>query len=163
MIGLSFLMITLVRSASTYGPASYGGEDNVPSNGWNMHPAVLLAPRELSLDIKANNTVNVYILDEAAAEQWNMDKTLRPTWAFENITQKTCTVQINDREAYSILTYLPTNATAIKVTATLYGVETDLLWVSVIFTIIGITVITISAVIKRGTKMRLAKTTASAN
>ncbi|MGB9914877.1 MAG: hypothetical protein ACPLIG_03915 [Candidatus Bathyarchaeales archaeon] len=139
LIGISLLMITVIRTNSIPHRMSFGNEEG--SSGWIMYPAFLLFPRDFSVDIKANNTVSVYILDEDAIRQWNTDRTLRATWSYEYIRQGVFNEHAYSRKVYAVLVYLPANtSTAIKITLTFSGLEKDLLFVSL--AIIGIGVMT---------------------
>lgn len=124
------------------------GNEEEGSSRWNIYSDFLLFPRSFRVDIRANNTVNVYILDESAVRQWNSDKTLNPTWAYENIQQDAFDEQADTRGAYTVLAYLPANAsTAIKITLTFSGLETDLLFASGVTLGIGVISVTASMAI----------------
>jgi hypothetical protein len=107
---------------------SFGNEEGGATAGWVMYPDFLMFPRDFRVDIRANNTVDVYILDEVAARQWNASGTLDAAWTYKDIKQGVFNEHAYSRGAYAILAYLPANATtAIKITLTFFSVEKDLL------------------------------------
>lgn len=131
LLGLSLLIVTVMRTNSAPHTMSFGNEEGGATAGWVMYPDFLMFPRDFRVDIRANNTVDVYILDEAAARQWNTDRILKAAWTYEDIKQGVFNEHADSRGAYAILAYLPANATtAIKVTLTFSGFEKDLLVVS---------------------------------
>lgn len=143
LIGISLLIVTVMRTNSVPHTMSFGNEEGATS-GWTMYSDFLMFPRDFRVDIRANNTVNVYILDEAAARQWNTDRTLKATWTYEDIQQGAFNEHAGSRGAYAILTYLPANVTtAIKITLTFSGFEKDLLAVSL--AIIAVDIVTLGA------------------
>lgn len=147
LIGISLLMVTAIRTNSIPRRMSFGDEEG-DSSGWIMYSDFLLFPRDFRVDIRANNTVNVYILDEAAARQWNTDRSLKATWTYEDIQQGVFNEHADSRGAYAILTYLPANATAIKITLTFSGLEKDLLLISLVIMAVGMITMAISLLIK---------------
>lgn len=150
LIGLSLLIVTVIRTNSAPAVLSFGNEEEGATSGWVMYPDFLMFPRDFRVDIRANNTVNVYILDEDAAKQWNADRTLDATWSYEEIEQGVFNEQANSRGGYAVLVYLPADsATAIKVTLTFSGFEKDLLAASLAIIAVGIIAIGVSSLISR--------------
>jgi hypothetical protein len=140
LIGVSMIIVTLIRTNSAPGVLSFGNEEEGATSGWVMYPDFLMFPRDFRVDIRANNTVNVYILDEVAAKQWNATKTLDASWTYKDITQGAFSEHADSRGGYALLVYLPIdNATAIKVTLTFSGFERDLLVASIM--IIGLDIL----------------------
>jgi hypothetical protein len=131
LIGLSLLLVTVIRMNSAPHTMNFGNENEGATAGWTMYSDFLMFPRDFTVDIRANNTVNVYILDEADAKQWNTTHTLDATWSYDGITQGQFSEHDDSRGAYAILTDLPPDrATTIKVTLTFSGFEKDLLTLS---------------------------------
>jgi len=148
LIGISLLLVTAIRTNSIPRRMSFGDEE-AASSGCIMYSDFLLFPRDFDVDIRANNTVNVYILDEAAARQWNTDRTLKATWAYEDIRQSVFSEHADSRGAYAVLAYLPDNAsTVIKITLTFSGLEKDLLFASLVIMAFGVVTVAISLVIE---------------
>jgi|AGTN01.1.fsa_nt_gi hypothetical protein len=153
LIGLSLVIVTVMRTNSAPRTMSFGNEEAGATAGWTMYSDFLMFPRDFTVDIRANNTVNVYILDEAEAEQWNATKTLDATWTYKDVTQGVFSEHANNRGGYAILAYLPPDSdTAIKVTLTFSGFEKDLLTASLAITAVGIIALGVSSLISRRTK-----------
>jgi len=155
-IGFAFLVGTIYRSTSPhdFGTGSLLG---LKANTWNPEGHVGISyfwsPRELRLDITSNSTIDIYILDSEGIRLWTLDGTLKHVWSAMGVTQEIFTLQINNRDTYAFLVYNPTNATArYDINVTLYGYETDLLWVSISFTVIGLIVSTVSLILSRRPK-----------
>lgn len=160
LIGLSLLIVTLMRTNSIPHVLNFGNEEEGATSGWAMYPDFLMFPRDFRIDIRANNTVDVYILDEAAAKQWNASKTLDAAWTYENLTQGVFSEHANNRGGYAILAYLPTdNATAIKVTLTFSGFEKDLLALSLTIVLADIIALGASLLVNRQNSNKKPKTT----
>lgn len=157
LIGISLLAVTVMRTNSLPRTMNFGNEGG--ASEWNMYSDFLLFPRDFTVDIRANNTVDMYILDEAAAKQWNADRTLRAAWTYEDIEQGVFSEHADSRGAYAILVYLPANATtAIKVTLTFSGFEKDLLAASLATIAASIVAIVVSLLIERKNKKLNQKT-----
>jgi hypothetical protein len=148
IIGVSLLFVTILRGSS---PANIGsGGEDAPPDKWSLHPAFLLPPRDASIEIKANATIDVYVLDANGINAWQSEGTLEPRWVFENTKQEKFTIQIPERGHYAILTHnIQDTPTAIQVSLTLYGYEQDLIWGSAIFVAAGIIILIISLVKSR--------------
>ena len=150
LIGLSLLITMVMRENSAPAVMSFGNEEEGATSGWVMYPDFLMFPRDFRVDIRANNTVDVYILDEAAAKQWNATKTLDAAWTYKDVTQGVFSEHANNRGGYAILAYLPTDsATAIKVTLTFSGFEKDLLVISLAVIAAGIVALNVSLLMNR--------------
>jgi hypothetical protein len=153
LIGVSLLIVTLMRTNSAPGILSFGNEEEGATSGWVMYPDFLMFPRDFRVDIRANNTVNVYILDEAAAKQWNATKTLDAAWTYEDVRQDVFSEHADNRGGYAVLVYLPTDSvTAIKVTLTFSGFEKDLFAASLAITAVSIIAFSVLSLITRRTK-----------
>lgn len=132
LIGLSLLVVTVMRTNSIPRVMNFGNEEEGATSGWIMYSDFLMFPRDFSVTIRANNTVSAYILDEGAVKQWNNSKTLDATWSYENVVQGVFNEQTNHRGGYALLVHLPENSTtAVKVTLSFSGFEKDLLILSI--------------------------------
>jgi hypothetical protein len=150
LIGLSLLITMVMRENSAPAVMSFGNEEEGATSGWVMYPDFLMFPRDFRVDIRANNTVNVFILNEEAAKQWNATKTLDATWTYKNVTQGVFSEHAHSRGGYAILAYLPTDsATAIKVTLTFSGFEKDLLAASLVIIAVSILALGVLSLISR--------------
>ena len=139
LVGLSLLAVTLVRVNSVPKTMNFGNEVKGDTSGWVLYPDFLMFDRDFSVNIRANNTVSVYILDETSVKQWNIDKSVNAVWSYEDITEGVFNEQPNGRGGYAVLVHLPEdNATAIKVTLTFSNFEQDLLMLSLAIVGVGI-------------------------
>ncbi len=139
LVGLSLLAVTLVRVNSVPKIMNFGNEVERATSGWVLYPGFLMFDREFSVNIRANNTVSVYILDDAAVKQWSSDKSVNAVWSYEDITEGVFNEQPTGRGGYAVLVHLPEdNATTIKVTLTFSGFEQDLLMLSLAIVGVGI-------------------------
>ncbi len=139
LVGLSLLVATAVRVNSVPKNMNFGNEIEGATSGWVLYPDFLMFDREFSVNIRANNTVSLYILDDAAVKQWNIDKSINAVWSYEDITEGAFSEQPNGRGGYAVLVHLPEdNATTVKMTLTFSGFEQDLLMLSLAIVIVGI-------------------------
>jgi hypothetical protein len=139
LVGLSLLVVTMVRVNSVPKSMNFGNEVEGATSGWVLYPDFLMFDREFSVNIRANNTVSVYILDDAAVKQWNIDKSVNAAWAYEDVVEDIFSEQPNGRGGYAVLVHLPEdNATTIKVTLNFFGFEKDLLMFSLAVVGVGI-------------------------
>ncbi|MCL2135733.1 MAG: hypothetical protein FWH37_09370 [Candidatus Bathyarchaeota archaeon] len=146
LIGLSLLVVTVMRTNSIPRVMNFGNEEEGATSGWIMYSDFLMFHRDFSVTIRANNTVSVYILDEGAVKQWNNSKTLDATWSYENVVQGVFNEQTNRRGGYTILVHLPENSTtAVKVTLSFSGFEKDLFILSI--AIIGTGILSTAALL----------------
>lgn len=145
IIGASLLFVTILRGSS---PTNIGGGgEDAPADKWTLHPACLFPPKDVIVEVNANATIDVYILDANGIKQWESDGTLEPRWTFEGIKQDKFTLPITERGTYAILTHNIQNLpTAIQVSLTFSGYERDLLWASVAFIVTGIILAIVSLV-----------------
>lgn len=156
LIGVSLLIVTLVRTNSAPGILSFGNEEEGATSGWVMYPDFLMFPRDFRVDIRANNTVDVYILDEDAAKQWNATRTLDAAWSYKEVEQDVFNEHADSRGGYAVLVYMPTDsATAIKVALTFSGFEKDLLAVSLGIIAVDVAALAISLLISRRRKQKV--------
>ena len=157
LIGISLLIVTAMRTNSSPHIMSFGNEEKGATSGWALYSGFIMFPRDFTVDIRANNTVKVYILDESAVRQWNANKTLKAAWTYEDIQQSSFNEHADYRGAYAILAYLPANATtAIKITLTFSGFEKDLLAASVSLIAIDILALNVILLINRRKNKKLA-------
>ncbi len=146
LVGLSLLAVTLVRVNSMPKTMNFGNEIKGAANGWVLYPDFLMFDRDFGVNIRANNSVSVYILDEAAVKQWSTDKSVNAVWSYENFTEGVFSEQPAGRGGYAVLVHLPEdNATAIKVTLTFSGFEKDLLMLSL--AIVGVGILSLAALL----------------
>lgn len=140
LVGLSLLAVTVVRVNSVPRLMNFGNEEEGATCGWVLYSDFLMFNRDFSVNIRANNTVSVYILDEAAIKQWNTAKIVNAAWAYEDVVGDVFSEQANGRGGYAVLVYLPEDSvTAIKVVLTFSGFEKDLLIASL--TIVSVSIL----------------------
>ncbi len=162
-IGLSFLGGTLYRSNFT-NSFSYGTPDFLPlaANSWSadrdaaiISTRYFLEPRDLRMEIQSNSTIEVYILNAEGAKLWQSEGTLKPVWAFRNVTHQLFTLELPVRGEYLILIYNPANSLALyEINFTLFGFEKDLLVFSLFFCVSGLVIIVATLIVvfrSRGT------------
>ncbi len=139
LVGLSLLVATAVRSNSMPKNLNFGNDIEGATSGWVLYPDFLMFDRDFSVNIRANNTVSAYILDDAAVKQWNIDKSINTGWSYENITEGAYSEQPTGRGSYAVLVHLQEdNATTVKMTLTFSGFEQDLLMLSLAIVSVGI-------------------------
>jgi len=139
LVGLSLLAVTVVRINSVPRLMNFGNEEEGATCGWDLYSGFLMFDRDFSVKIMANNTVSVYILDEAAVRQWSVDKTVDAVWAYEDITGGVFSERAEGRGGYAVLVYLPEDSiTAVKVAFTFSGFEKDMLITSLAMVGMGI-------------------------
>lgn len=153
LVGLSLLVATAVRVNSVPKTMNFGNEIEGDHSGWVLYPDFLMFDREFSVSIRANNTVSVYILGDAAVKQWNADKSVNAAWAYETVEEGVFSEQPNGRGGYAVLVHLPEDsATAIKVTLSFSGFEKDLLMFSL--AIVGAGILSLVALLIINLKKR---------
>jgi hypothetical protein len=144
LVGLSLLVVTVVRANSVPRIMNFGNEVEGATNGWVLYPDFLMFDREFSVSIRANNAVNVYILDDVAVKQWRSDKSVNAVWAYEDVVEGVFSEQPTGRGGYAGLVYLPEDSdTNIKVALTFSGFEKDLLRFSL--AIVGVGILSLAA------------------
>ena len=163
LIGVSFFAGTAYRGNSE-DSFSVGGVFDLGPKTWSTAWEELggtetslkyrfWAPRELSLEVRATDVIDVYILDGDGINLFAKDGTVNPLWAFEETGQAIYTRQITERGKYLVLAYNPTNEPIkYKLNITIYGVEKDLLYASVAIIAAGLMVIAVSVMIQRKTQ-----------
>jgi hypothetical protein len=166
VIGLSFLVSTLYRSTSESGNFSTGSAmTGLAPKAWNVEwntslpytPKFLkyfLIPREYRMEVKTNTIIDVYVLDSEGARLWLAEGKLEPIVSFEGVRQQVVTFNIYNRDDYSFLVYNPSADNAqYTLSVSGYGVETDLLYLSLVITVFG-AVVTLVSFIPRGSGRR---------
>jgi len=166
VIGLSFLVSTLYRSTSESGNFGFGTfaaglAPKAWSPEWNTsHPYAprfnkyFLLPREHRMDVKTNTIIDVYVLDPEGAHLWLAEGKLEPIVSFEGVRQQVVTFNIYNRDDYSFLVHNPSaDAAEYDLSVSGYGIETDLLYSSLIITVFG-AVVTLVSFIPRGSGRR---------
>ncbi|MDR2699807.1 MAG: hypothetical protein LBC12_03215 [Nitrososphaerota archaeon] len=153
LIGLSLFVVTVVRTNSVPRLMTFGNEEEGATSGWVLYSDFLMFDREFSVNIRTNNTVNVYILDDGAVKQWRIDKSVNAVWAYEDVVAGVFSEQSNGRGGYAVLVYLPEDSvTVIKVVLTFSGFEKDLLTLSSMMIGIGILSTTVLLIIEQKNK-----------
>ncbi len=148
LVGISLLLVTVLRGGSPDGPFSFTGGE-LAANAWsNYLNAWLCSPRDLTVGVQANATIDMYIVKAGGYGLWEVNETLKPLWTFRGIKQETFTIQPGNRDVCSILIHNPSSVAAtVKATITFSGLERDLLWSSFAFIIVGFTVIIFSVAV----------------
>jgi len=145
VIGLSFLAGTLYRSTKEGGGGSLGsGFDGLAPDGWAppkyaSSAVYFQAPRDYQMNVKSNGTLDVYLLNSAGIRLWKGEGKLAPANSFEGITPQTVTFHLNSRDDYMVLVHNPSKevATMYELSMSGYGIETDLLYVSLGIIVFG--------------------------
>jgi len=146
LVGLSLLAVTVIRTNSVPRLMNFSNEEEGATCGCVLFSEFLMFDRDFSVSIRANDTVSVYILDDAAVRQWNTAKIVNAVWAYEDIAGGVFSEQAIGRGGYAVLVYLPEDSvTAIKVVLTFSGFEKDLLTVSL--TIISVSILFLSIIV----------------
>ncbi|MDR0373882.1 MAG: hypothetical protein LBI79_10145 [Nitrososphaerota archaeon] len=165
IVGISLLVGTIYRSntLTSFGNPridmapntwSYVSDENLI--GWDGQTLLevfeyLLAPREFQLEVQATAPVDVYVLDSKGISQWNKDKTVDyPVVVFKDVNQGIYTFELFKRDKYTIVLYNPTNENVTsRWNVSVYGIEKDLLYVSITIISTGLMVITLALMIMR--------------
>ena len=162
VIGVSLLAGTIYRSntTDTFGTSSvFGLAPNTWSLDWRNDTTgsyYLWAPREFRMEVRVTTKIDIYILNSEGINLWKEDGTVKPVWAFEETGQNIYTLQITERGKYTILVYNPTNESVLyKLDVTLYGIEKDLLSMSITFTFAGLAILTASVIRSRKKQVAL--------
>jgi hypothetical protein len=146
LVGLSLLVVTAVRVNSVPKNMNFGNEIEGATSGWVLYPDFLMFDRDFSVNIRANNTVNVYILDDASVKQWSIDESVDAAWSYENVAEGVFSEQPTGRGGYAVLVHLPEDSvTTIKVALTFSGFEKDLLILSLV--IVGVSSLSLVALL----------------
>lgn len=146
LIGFSLLAVTVVRTNSVPRLLNFGNEADGATCGWVLYSEFLMFDRDFSVSVRANNTVSVYILDEATVKQWNTDKTVNAAWAYEDVAGGVFSERAKGRGGYAVLVYLPEDSvTVVKVSFTFSGFEKDLLITSL--TIVGVGALSLATIV----------------
>jgi hypothetical protein len=171
VIGLSFLVSTLYRSTSESGNFGIGTmKGGLAPNTWSVdwNPSLpnastaytpslhkyFLIPREHKMNIQTNTVIDVYVLDSEGAQLWLGEGKLEPIVSFEGVKQQVVTFNIPNRDDYSFLVHNPSAENAqYTLSVSGYGIETDLLYLSLIITVFG-AVVTLVSFIPRGSGRR---------
>jgi len=139
LIGVSLLVASVVRTNSLPRYMIFGNEEEGETSGWVLYSEFLMFYRDFRFDVRANDTVSVYVLDEAAVGQWRSDGIVNATWAYEDVMYGIFSEQVNSRGSYAVLVYLPEDSsTVIKLVVFFSGFEKDLLTFSLSITGVGV-------------------------
>jgi hypothetical protein len=131
LVGLSLLSVTLVRVNSVPIRVNFDNEEEGATCGWDLYSGFLMFDRAFSVSIMANDTVSVYVLDEAGVKLWNANNVVDAVWVYEDVVDGVFSERSAGRGGYAVLVYLPEDSvTAVKVVFTFSGFEKDLLFVS---------------------------------
>jgi hypothetical protein len=145
VIGFCLLVVTIIRGS---GSTDIGlMSEDMTSDKWVLSPTILLAPRELRIGVQSNQTIDVYILDSEGINAWETNSTLKPIWTFKDRQQETISIQIAQRGEYAFLIHNSNDSwSSVKLSSTLYGFETDLLWTSIALIPFGVIFVIISLI-----------------
>jgi len=135
VIGATLLLVTIFRGMSPY---LIGSGTEVSPTRWQFSAEEFWLPRNLRMEVMANSTVDMFILDENGIALWQQEGKLSPLYAFNNTRLDIYTVSIDRRGVYAFLFHNPSNSTAeVNMNITVYGFEQDLQWASITVTAIG--------------------------
>jgi hypothetical protein len=146
IIGFSFFVGTIYRSGftDTFSMGGVNGFASVKSNSWSINSNETVSsfptwsPRTLMVELRTNSSVDLYLLDQNGLSLWNSSKTLNAVWSMKNVGSQTINIQINDRDHYTFLVYNPADSVVeYKISGTFYGIEQDLLFLSILLIAIG--------------------------
>lgn len=153
VIGLSFLACTFYRSTKEGGGFSSGGLFGLKENGWSsISFSYFLAPRDYRMIVKTNTTIDVYVLGSEGMRLWRDENKLAPTHSFEGVRPQTVTFHLDNRDNYGLLVHNPSETTATyELSVSGYGIETDLLYTSLIIIVLG-AVVSIVGLIPKGNR-----------
>jgi len=155
LIGFSLLAVTVIRTNSVPRLLNFGNEAEGVTCGWVLYSEFLMFDRDFSVSVRANNTVSVYILDETAVKQWNVNKTVNAAWSYEDVVEGRFSERSRGRGGYAVLVYLPQDGiTVIKVIFTFSGFEKDLLMTSLTMVGVGALLLAITVFVNMGNKSR---------
>ncbi|MCW4010437.1 MAG: hypothetical protein NWF05_07430 [Candidatus Bathyarchaeota archaeon] len=142
VIGIAILPAMLLKLNVPSNSFAVGGSAGVAPDSWTIYPDYLWSPQELKMNVNANSTIDLYILDGAGVQAWQTKNELKPLHSFLNITYQITTITIPYRGHYGILIHNnPASATAFTVSMVLFGLITDLLWSAIGFITAGLILI----------------------
>ena len=174
VMGTSFLVGTIYRSTieSEHGLFSLAGATPVDPT-LSMFP---MPPRNCDIELTADGTIDVYLLNSKGIAQWLSEGTLNPVWFAKNTSSESTSIKLPDRGNYNFVAINPYDDSKVAVYGTLviYGYESDLLLFSVTLLVIGLVLViaskmvlqsrekrSIAVVIKKGDQELLPKKTMS--
>jgi hypothetical protein len=118
---------------------NFDNEEEGATCGWDLYSGFLMFDRAFSVSIMANDTVSVYVLDEAGVKLWNANNVVDAVWVYEAVVDGVFSERSAGRGGYAVLVYLPEDSvTVIKVVFTFSGFEKDLLTASLSIISVGI-------------------------
>lgn len=161
VIGLSFLASTLYRSTSETAGFTIGAMFGLSPETWSIEGDMqsapiryFLVPRDYRMAVKTNATIDVYVLDPEGVRLWMAEGKLEPVFSYEGIGQQVITFHINSRDDYVLLVHNPSaEAAQYELSVRGYGIETDLLYLSLIILGLG-AIVTIASLIPKGSSRR---------
>ncbi len=159
VIGVSFLAGTIYRSSDVTAGLSLSF-DAIPYNQTFEDHNVMtyaLPPRDLSIELTTNTTVDVYLLNSEGIRLWVSEGTVKPVWVAKDAATQTLMTQIPSRGNYGFLFFSTNNSTVTWTNLASirpFGYEHDLLWFSLAIIAIGsaITVASRILLLKRNKK-----------
>ncbi|MCW4009336.1 MAG: hypothetical protein NWF05_01780 [Candidatus Bathyarchaeota archaeon] len=148
-VGLVFLAGTFYRTSTTWGSGSVSNlfglapqtTHLVKASPFGESDAYIWPPSNLRLDVQANGTLDVHIVDQNGITQWNKNHVVDSVWAAYGIQQEIFNLHLNGRGPHTFLVYNPSeDIVHYEISYTAYGLESDLLYVSVVLTLSGLVV-----------------------
>jgi hypothetical protein len=134
-IGVTLVVVTFLRGMS---PIQRSYAISLPPQSWKISKDEFWLPRSLRIEVAAESAVDMYILNENGVIMWQQEERLSPLYTFNQTEIATYTVNIDRRGIYSFLFYNPSDSVVdVEMNITVYGLEQDLLWVSIIMTALG--------------------------
>lgn len=151
VVGVSFLAGTVYRSSITAGAGL--GFEAIPYNQTVEYRSVMtyaFPPRDLSIELTTNMTVDVYLLNSEGIRLWVSEGAVKPIWVVKDAATQTFLVPIPSRDNYGFLFFSANNSTATfnlsNLSIRLFGYERDLLWFSLAIIAIGSVITAVSRI-----------------
>lgn len=139
VIGLAILPAMTLKVNAPINSFAVGGSTGVAPDSWTIYPDYLWPPQDLKINVNANSTIDLYILNGAGVQAWQIKKELKPLYSLLNITHQITAIHLPYRGQYGVLIHNnPASSTSFTVSMVLFGVIVDLLWLAIGFIIIGV-------------------------
>lgn len=144
LIGISIFLVTILRASSSTNVTC--GSAILPLDDWQFS-SFLFAPRDLRIEIQTNAAIDVYVLDEFGIGLWETKGLLKPLWNISSTDYDSSPMVLNARGTYGVLIHSSQNSTVALVNISVYGIEKDLLWVSIALMIVGPVIIVLHSLL----------------